>query len=91
MKTAKLGKTVLEVSRVGTGSIPIVAPSMDEAVRIITNQEAQDTSQTSLGRAFIYSRKRHTSPSISFDEQIATNCDHEQFCRMSKEPSSVTN
>jgi predicted aldo/keto reductase-like oxidoreductase len=35
MKTVRLGKTGLEVSRIGMGGIPITRPSMDEAVKVI--------------------------------------------------------
>jgi len=35
MKTIKLGKTGLEVSRVGIGGIPILRPPFDEAVKIL--------------------------------------------------------
>jgi len=35
MKTVRLGKTGLEVSRVGMGGIPITRPSLDEAVKVI--------------------------------------------------------
>jgi aryl-alcohol dehydrogenase-like predicted oxidoreductase len=35
MKTVRLGKTGLEVSRVGMGGIPIQRPPLDEAVRVI--------------------------------------------------------
>jgi predicted aldo/keto reductase-like oxidoreductase len=35
MKTMKLGKTGLEVSRVGFGGIPIQRPSEDEAIRVL--------------------------------------------------------
>ena len=31
MKTVRLGKTGLEVSRVGMGGIPLTRPSLDEA------------------------------------------------------------
>lgn len=52
MKTIRLGKTGLEVSRVGIGGIPIVAPSMDEAVRII--QHALDLGINFIDTAFAY-------------------------------------
>jgi len=35
MKTVRLGKTGLEVSRIGMGGIPIQRPSLDEAVKVI--------------------------------------------------------
>jgi predicted aldo/keto reductase-like oxidoreductase len=35
MKTVRLGKTGLEVSRVGMGGIPLTRPPMDEAVKVI--------------------------------------------------------
>jgi predicted aldo/keto reductase-like oxidoreductase len=35
MKTVRLGKTGLEVSRIGMGGIPITRPSIDEAVKVI--------------------------------------------------------
>ena len=35
MKTVRLGKTGLEVSRVGMGGIPIQRPPLDEAIRVI--------------------------------------------------------
>ena len=35
MKTVRLGKTGLEVSRIGMGGIPILRPPMDEAVKVI--------------------------------------------------------
>ena len=35
MKTIRLGKTGLQVSRVGIGGIPIQRPPLDEAIKII--------------------------------------------------------
>jgi len=35
MKTVRLGKTDLEVSRVGMGGIPITRPSLDDAIKVI--------------------------------------------------------
>ena len=35
MKTAKLGKTGLEVSRIGMGGIPLTRPTEDEAIKVI--------------------------------------------------------
>ena len=35
MKTIRLGKTELEVSRVGIGGIPLTRPSFDEAVKVV--------------------------------------------------------
>ena len=35
MRTARLGKTGLEVSRVGMGGIPITRPSLDDATKVI--------------------------------------------------------
>jgi predicted aldo/keto reductase-like oxidoreductase len=57
MKTVRLGKTGLEVSRIGMGGIPITRPSMDEAVKVI--QRALD-----LGVNFI-----DTSPGYKDSEE----------------------
>ena len=35
MKTTRLGKTGLQVSRIGVGGIPIQRPPLDEAIKII--------------------------------------------------------
>ncbi|MCK4471521.1 MAG: hypothetical protein KAW49_07005 [Anaerolineae bacterium] len=35
MKTVRLGKTGLQISRVGMGGIPITRPTEDEAIKVI--------------------------------------------------------
>ena len=35
MKTVRLGKTGLEVSRIGMGGIPLTRPTEDEAIKVI--------------------------------------------------------
>ena len=57
MKTVRLGKTGLEVSRIGMGGIPLTRPSIDEAVEVI--QRALD-----LGVNFI-----DTSPGYKDSEE----------------------
>jgi predicted aldo/keto reductase-like oxidoreductase len=52
MKTVRLGKTGLEVSRIGMGGIPIVRPTEDEAIKVV--QRALD-----LGITFIDTARRY--------------------------------
>jgi aryl-alcohol dehydrogenase-like predicted oxidoreductase len=52
MKTVRLGKTGLEVSRVGMGGIPIQRPPLDEAVRVI--QRALDLGVNFIDTAYSY-------------------------------------
>lgn len=46
---------------------------------------------TAVMRAGLARVKRNTAPRDSFGDRTVTNYDIEQFCRMLKEPSSVTN
>lgn len=52
MQKVKLGKTGLEVSRVGMGGIPIQRPPRDDAIRII--QHALDRGITFIDTAYGY-------------------------------------
>ena len=52
MKTVRLGKTGLEVSRVGIGGIPIIRPPEAEAIRVV--QRALDLGITFLDTALGY-------------------------------------
>ena len=52
MKTVRLGKTGLEVSRIGMGGIPITRPTESEAIKVI--QRALD-----LGITFIDTVRRY--------------------------------
>jgi predicted aldo/keto reductase-like oxidoreductase len=52
MKTVRLGKTGLEVSRIGMGGIPITRPTEDEAIKVI--QRALDLGITFIDTAWRY-------------------------------------
>jgi predicted aldo/keto reductase-like oxidoreductase len=52
MKTIRLGKTGLEVSRIGMGGIPITRPPEDEAIKVI--QRALDLGVNFIDTAFAY-------------------------------------
>jgi len=52
MKTVRLGKTGLEVSRVGIGGIPIQRPTEDEAIRVI--RRALDLGVTLIDTSLAY-------------------------------------
>lgn len=69
MKTIRLGKTGLKVSRVGIGGIPITRPSMDEAVKVIQRaldlevnfidtSVAYEDSEERIGKAIV-GRREH--------------------------------
>ena len=64
MKTVRLGKTGLEVSRVGMGGIPIQRPPMDEAVKVI--QRALD-----LGVNFIDTSVAYGDSEIRIGKGVA--------------------
>ena len=52
MKTIKLGRTGLEVSRIGMGGLPIQRPPEDEAIRVI--QRCLDLGVTFIDTARSY-------------------------------------
>jgi aryl-alcohol dehydrogenase-like predicted oxidoreductase len=52
MKTVRLGKTGLEVSRIGIGGIPIQRPTEDEAIRVI--RRALDLGVTLIDTSLAY-------------------------------------
>lgn len=52
MKTVRLGKTGLEVSRIGMGGIPITRPTEDEAIKVI--RRALDLGITFIDTAWRY-------------------------------------
>jgi len=64
MRTVILGKTGLEVSRIGIGGIPIVRPTEDEAIKVI--QRALD-----LGVNFIDTARRYGDSEARIGKAIA--------------------
>ncbi len=59
LKTIRLGKTNLEVSRVGIGGIPILRIPFDEAVEVV--QYALDLGVTFIDTAWAYNSKKGSS------------------------------
>jgi aryl-alcohol dehydrogenase-like predicted oxidoreductase len=55
MKTVRLGKTGLQVSRVGMGGIPITRPTEDEAIKVI--QRALDLGVNFIDTANGYAQR----------------------------------
>jgi len=64
MKTVRLGKTDLEVSRIGIGGIPIQRPPEDEAIRVV--QRALD-----LGVTFIDTARRYGTSEERIGKAVA--------------------
>jgi hypothetical protein len=69
MKTVRLGKTGLEVSRIGIGGIPIQRPSDDEAVKVI--RRARD-----LGINFIDTARGYGASEERIGKATAGRRDH---------------
>ena len=68
MKTIKLGKTDLEVSRVGIGGIPILRPPFDEAAKIL--QYALDLGFNFIDTSIGYGAGQRTSGGLGSEERI---------------------
>ena len=70
MKTVRLGKTGLEVSRIGMGGIPIVRPTEDEAIKVV--QRALDLGVTFIdtGRSYKTSEERIGKAIASRRDQV---------------------
>ncbi len=68
MKTVRLGKTGLEVSRIGMGGIPILRPTEDKAIKVI--QRALD-----LGVNFIDTANAYGTSEERFGKGIASRRD----------------
>ena len=69
MKTVRLGKTGLEVSRIGIGGIPIQRPSSGDAIKV--SQRALD-----LGINFIDTARGYGASEERFGKAIAGRRDH---------------
>ncbi len=70
METVRLGKTGLKVSRIGIGGIPILRPSVDEAVKVV--RHAISLGVNFIDTAFAYgdSEERIGKAIIGFRDQL---------------------
>lgn len=64
MKIVRLGKTDLEVSRIGMGGIPLTRPTEDEAIKVV--QRALD-----LGVTFIDTARRYGTSEERIGKAVA--------------------
>ncbi len=69
MKKVRLGKTGLEVSKVGMGGIPIQRPPLEEAVKVINRALAQGE-----GRIRVVRRRRRDRGELHPVRRVRKKC-----------------